>query len=256
MDLYYEKRHFPQNYACQLRTPYHRREEDHQSNCRSNHQYSVGTQTAEVLINGLSPDQSGGNPTWARCCRVVTVPIMFFIMHVTGKEAYVIAVDVNLCHEFLNSGSTFVIIGNLYKNPTKKYNKKECRVQLWMGTPRRLRSGKSGSLSWYSRSMAIRSGSTKTMNVVPVIHAAFPTGFFAMNSPCFFTMLPSTLASTPASMLNRFLPSVSGPIKINKSRVGFYASALDSGWKMTYTVDSEKIIETLEVHYITGKQHR
>ncbi|KAJ6988725.1 hypothetical protein NC653_021602 [Populus alba x Populus x berolinensis] len=77
-----------------MRTPYHRREEDHQSNCRSNHQYSVGTQTAEVLINGLSPDQSGGNPTWARCCRVVTVPIMFFIMHIIGKEAYVIAVNV------------------------------------------------------------------------------------------------------------------------------------------------------------------
>ncbi|KAJ6988724.1 hypothetical protein NC653_021602 [Populus alba x Populus x berolinensis] len=37
---------------------------------------------------------SGGNPTWARCCRVVTVPIMFFIMHIIGKEAYVIAVNV------------------------------------------------------------------------------------------------------------------------------------------------------------------
>lgn len=150
--------------------------------------------------------------------------------------------DVNLCHEFLNSSSTFVIIGNLYRNPTKNYNKKEWRVQLWMGTPRRLRSSKSSSLSWYSRPMAMRSGSTMTMNVVPVIHTTFPVlfaGFFAMNSPCFFTMLPSTLASTPASMLNRFLPSVSDPIKINKSRDGFYAWVSDSGRKMTYTVDMQ-----------------
>ncbi|KAJ6911321.1 hypothetical protein NC652_021830 [Populus alba x Populus x berolinensis] len=179
-----------------MRTPYHRREEDHQSNCRSNHQYSVGTQTAEVLINGLSPDQSGGNPTWARSCRVVTVPIMFFIMHITAKEAYVIAVNVLSAKERGGEGEDC------------------CGCQLV-----RLRSGKSSSLSWYSRSMAMRSGSTKTMNVVPVIHAAFPTGFFAMNSPCFYTMLPSTLASTPASMLNRFLPSVSGPI-INKQVKG------------------------------------
>jgi hypothetical protein len=75
----------------------------------------------------------------------------------------------------------------------------------------------------------------------PCYPRAFPVlfaGFFAMNSPCFFTMLPSTLASTPASfILNRFLPSVSDPIKINKSRDGFYAWVLDFGWKMTYTVD-------------------
>ncbi|XP_011029748.1 PREDICTED: uncharacterized protein LOC105129406 [Populus euphratica] len=109
------------------------------------------------------------------------------------------------------------------------------------GTPRRLRSGKSSLLRWYSRSMAMRRGSTKTTNVVPVIHAAFPVlfaSFFAMISPCFFTMLPSTLASTPASsILDRFLPSVSDPIKINKSRDGFYAWVLDFGWKMTYTVE-------------------
>jgi hypothetical protein len=30
---------------------------DDWSSCQANHQYSVGTQTAEVLINGLSPDQ-------------------------------------------------------------------------------------------------------------------------------------------------------------------------------------------------------
>lgn len=44
-----------------------------------------------------------------------------------------IVADVNLCHEFLNSSSTFVIIGSLYKNPIKNIIRKSVEFSCGWG---------------------------------------------------------------------------------------------------------------------------